>query len=457
MLGSRRPPQPGAVVAGGASAVFGAALLIYVMAAGLYAVAAMASGTVSGSAKVVSASGASGGKAVEFEAGTAASMPTPAAAPTAPTSSLAACTTSNATGAGAPSFAVNVGAPVANGGNSATEIQNAINTASSHAGGGRVVLAAGTYTITQSIDMGSNVDLTGAGESSTTLVAANTANVDPMVTTKNSSNDTVENVTVNQNGSSSASSQSLASYLIEARGGTNILFQDVATRDPSTYSMVAVNATDFCFRNNNVEQDPSENGKYDQLDGIHVLDSSFGDVLDNYVDQRFDGATDGDDGLVAHTIGSTTHDITYAYNVVRGGSNGNDMQIAPGYEIYNIKILDNEFYGGPFGIRTGIYGTGTNNIANITITGNNIHNNTPGNAYDNGGEAIDIGGSEAGGGLLGATDITIKNNVECDASDNGADGAFSTISGSGNVVSGNTTYTGCTDAATTTSPPPTIP
>lgn len=459
LLSHRRPVDRGAAVSAGAGVAVGTALVIAVLASGVFGAAVATNSTLTGDARIVTAAGASGGRAVLFASGAGSSTPVPTPLPTpAPTPvKTAICTVSGATGAGTPAYVVNVGAPVAGGGNSVTEIQNAVNAASSHAGGGEVVLAPGTYTLTQSIDLGSNVLLTGAGEGGTTLIASSGANVDPMVTTNGSSNDTVQSLTVNQNGSSSASHQNLSSYLIEDRGGKNVIFQNVATRDPSTYSMVAVGASNFCFRNNNVEQDPTENGKYNQLDGIHVLESSFGDVLDNYVDQRFDGATDGDDGLVAHSITAPTHDITYAGNVVRGGSNGNDMQIALGDEIYNIKIIGNEFYGGPFGIRTGIYSSGTNNVSNITISGNNIHNNTPGNAYVNGGEAVDIGGSEAGGGLKGATNILIENNVTCSATDNGTDGAFSVIAGSGNVDSGNSTYSGCSDTATTSVPPPTIP
>ena len=60
-------------------------------------------------------------------------------------------------------------------------------------------------------------------------------------------------------------------------------------------------------------------------------------------------ATDGDDGLVAHTIGAPVHDVLYADNTVRGGDNGDGMQLAVGnYPVYDLV-----------GIRTGYYVTGS--------------------------------------------------------------------------------------------------
>jgi len=340
---------------------------------------------------------------------------------------LPACSTSGATGAGSPTYVVDVAAPVAKGGDSSSEIQTAINTASSHSGGGQVVLQAGTYTIDKSIDVGSNVDLTGAGESSTTLIAGSSSNVDPMVSTDDHVNITVENMTVNQDGESRASKQSLSYYLIEARGGSNVIFQNVATREPTTYSMVAVSTSVFCFRDNNVEQDPGENGKFTQLDGIHILNSSNGDVLDNYVDNSYNGATDGDDGLVAHAYGGTVSNVTYMGNVVRGGKNGEGMGVwISSGSISHITVTDNEFWG-EGGIHPGLSGS----LSNSSFTDNILHNNA---------EGITLAGST----------LTVTGNYLCSS-------GSVTITGSGNTVSGNSSYTGCTDAPSTTSPPPPYP
>ncbi len=399
-------------------------------------------GTLRGSASIIADNNASNGKAVRF------GLPV----------TEAACSVSGAIGATAPKV-YPVASPV-NGDNTSV-IQSKINSASA-TGGGIVTLQSGTYTVDGHLIMKSNVALKGAGMFATIIKAgpnfmsASDGGGYPVVTTDGASNVTIENLEADQNAVSLFQAKSvnnntpgrLTAYLLDVVSSKNVIVQHVATRDPFTYSLVANGSSSFCFRYNNVAQNPAANGDFDQLDGIHILDSSFGDVIDNYVDQRYGGATDGDDGLVAHTLqGGTTHDITYEGNVVRGGSNGDDMQIAPGGEIYNVKILNNEFYGGPFGIRTGIYGPGTNNIANVSITGNNIHNDLPGNAYASGGEAIDIGGVEAGGGLSSATNIVVKNNEACSASDNGQDGPFYVVPGNGNVKSSNTTYANCADAA----------
>ncbi len=340
---------------------------------------------------------------------------------------LVPCSTSGATGGGAPTSTVNVGAPVANGRDSSTEIETAITKASSASGGGEVVLQAGTYTIDHTIDVSSNVVLTGAAESSTTLIAGSTANVDPMVTTNGGNNITVENMTVNQDGESRAAKQNLSYYMVEDRDGSNVIFQNIATREPTTYSMVAVGASTFCFRDNNVEQNPGENGKFDQLDGIHILNSSNGDVLDNYVDNSYDGATDGDDGLVAHAYGGTVSNVTYSGNVVRGGKNGEGMGVwISSGTISNITVTGNEFWG-EGGIHPGASGSLTNSV----FTDNILHNNS---------EGITLAGSG----------LTVTGNYSCSS------GSVS-ITGSGNTVSNNSSYTGCTDAPSTTTPPPVYP
>lgn len=395
-------------------------------------------GTLGGNATQVSDASASGSAAVKF-------------------GDVASCAVSGATG-GTQSTTYAVGAPVS--GDNTAAIQDVINAAAA-AGGGTVTLQAGTYSVDGHIVLKSNVTLEGAGMFSTILQAGPQfmSTMDdggyPVIATDGASNVTIESLEANQDADGLSSvgavnentSGRLSAYVVDVVNSNNVIVQHVAVRDQFTYSLVANASTNFCFRYNNVEQNPAVNGKFDQLDGIHILDSAYGDVLDNYVDQRYDGATDGDDGLVAHTLqGSTENDITFAGNVVRGGSNGNDMQLAPGGEISNIKIENNEFYGGPFGIRTGIYESGSNDVANITITGNNIHNNQPGSAYPDGGEAIDVGGIEAGGGLKSATGVVVENNEQCQATDNGSDGPFYVLSGTSNVVANNTTYTGCSDA-----------
>ncbi len=373
------------------------------------------SGALSGPSAVVGDSNASGGKAVVFGSKAVVSV----------AKTFPACITSGATGAGTPSKVVTVGAPS---GDMTSAIKSALNSAG---GGGKVVLRSGTYTISSTLTVPPGVDFTGAGESATTVLASSTANVDPMITTGSNSNITIENMTVNQNGESAASSQNLSSYMVETRG-TNEIIQNVATRDPSTYSVATVGANKFCIRDNNVLQDPAENGKYNQLDGIHILSSSNGDILNNYVDNSYDGATDGDDALVAHAYGGPVSNVRYQGNVVRGGQNGVGIAIWD-YDdnISGLTITGNEIWGEE-GIGHGNgYSGDTGDFSNSTITGNNIHNNNSGIS-------------------LGANSVTVSGNRLCSS------GSVS-VSGSGNSVSNNSTYAGCANAPTTQTPPPVIP
>jgi len=265
-------------------------------------------------------------------------------------------------------------------------IQNTI-TAAGEAGGGIVVLPAGTFLINGHLVMKNNVTLEGAGPSTIIMAGQNFLENSPalgysIVSTNGASNVTIANFTADQQGNNlnGNSIDRFLGYVIHVYHSTNVIVNGVYIRNPFAYSLVAEDSTKFCFKNNNTQVDTS--GKYDQLDGIHILNSSFGDVLDNYVDQGY--GADGDDGLVAHTIGGSVHDITYAGNKVRGGKGGSGMQLAltdSTDTIYNIKIQDNEFWGSPRGIRTGYYGGTGGSVHNIIIggspkTGNYIHDNT---------------------------------------------------------------------------------
>jgi hypothetical protein len=169
-------------------------------------------------------------------------------------------------------------------------------------------------------------------------------------------------------------------------------------------------------------------GRYDSLDGIHILDSNTGQVIGNYIDQRI--GTDGDDGLAAHTISGPVYDVLYADNKVRGGNNGDGMQLAVGeYPIHNLVIRNNYFWGSPFGIRTGYINSGRDgSVYNISITGNRIVDLLPGKAFPDGGNAVDIGGF---GAVAPVAYITVKNNYTCRA------GNIIVMTGVDNTVSGN--------------------
>lgn len=316
-----------------------------------------------------------------------------------------------------------------------TAIQAAINKAG-NAGGGIVELPSGVFLINGHLIMKDNVTLKGAGPS--TIIKAGPKFLDStpaigysIVTTNGATNITIENFTADQQGNvlDGNSIDRFLGYVIHVYNSNNVIVNGVYTRNPFTYSIVAENSTKFCFKHNNVQVDT--NGKYDQLDGIHVLNSSFGDVLDNYVDQGH--GADGDDGLVAHTIGGSVHDITYAGNTVRGGKGGSGMQLALTNStdtIYNIKIQNNEFWGSPRGIRTGYYGGTGGSVHNILIggspkTGNYIHDNTFNDTQV--GDAVNIYGNG-----IDPYNITVTYNKACKA------GTVSVGTGKNNIVKNNT-------------------
>jgi polygalacturonase len=314
-------------------------------------------------------------------------------------------------------------------------IQRAINAAAA-AGGGVVGLRAGTFLIDGHLQLRSNVKLTGVGRK--TILKAGPAFLNskgpeggyPIVTTAGASNVTIANLTADQSGNilnaNAHPDGRLVSYLVDVRDSHNAVVEGVYTRNPFTYSISVVRSSDFCVTHCNTQVATS--GRYNQLDGIHILDSNTGQIIDNHVDQRV--GTDGDDGLNAHTINAPVYDVLFARNTVRGGNDGDGMQLAVGdYPIHDLTIRNNYFWGAPFGIRTGYFNTGFNgSVYNISITGNRIYNLVPGKAFPNGGNAIDIGGF---GKVAPVAYITVNNNYICHA------GAIIVFRGVGNIVSDN--------------------
>jgi polygalacturonase len=319
-------------------------------------------------------------------------------------------------------------------------IQNAVDSASL-AGGGVVSLAAGTFVLNGHLVMKSNVKLTGVGpatilQAGPGFMSTNGPNGGyPLITTNGAVNTTIANLTADQRGhilDGNVGSR-LVAYLVDVRQSRNALVDGVYTRNPFTYSIAVVESSNFCVQNSNTRVETS--GRYDQLDGIHILDSWDGHVSKNYVDQRYNGSTDGDDGLVAHTIRGLTHDLIYSNNVVRGGSRGNGMQLADGnYSIYGLTIENNEFWGSPEGVRTGYYDEGIGVVHDIIVRGNDIHDLVPGIAFPNGGNAIDFWAASHDGKSSGSSPhhITVANNRVCNA------GLIRVVAGAGNVVSGTT-------------------
>jgi polygalacturonase len=316
-------------------------------------------------------------------------------------------------------------------------IQAAINAAAS-AGGGVVALPTGTFLINGHLILKSNVKLSGAGQMTVLKAGPNFLTSTgpnggyPIVTTARASNVTIANLTADQSGNILNGNinprKRLVAFLVDVRNSHNAVVDNVYTRNPFTYSIAVVRTDDFCVRHCNTQAATS--GRYDALDGIHILDSNSGQVIGNYVDQRI--GTDGDDGLAAHTISAPVYDVLYADNKVRGGNHGDGMQLAVGeYPIHNLVIRDNSFWGSPFGIRTGYIKSGPDgSVYDISITDNDIYDLVPGKAFPDGGNAIDIGGF---GAIAPVAYITVKNNYICHA------GIIAVLRGVGNTVGHNRT------------------
>jgi polygalacturonase len=309
-------------------------------------------------------------------------------------------------------------------------IQKAIDSAGRR-GGGIVTLPAGTFMTNRHLVLKNNVKLTGVGPA--TIIKAGPGFLStqapyggyPIITTAGASDATIADLTADQSGEmlNGNVSARLTGYVVEGRDSSNVVVDGVYVRNPFTYSIAMVGSTDFCVENSNVMVTTS--GLYNQLDGIHILASNSGQVIDNTI-------VSGDDGLVAHSIGAAVFNILYANNKVYGGATDAGFQLAVGdFPIYGITIEDNNFYGSYLGIHTGYYDNRTGALYNVAISGNYIHDLSRGAQSF----AIHVGGLGAYGSLggLGPIDnVVVSNNQVCNA------GPISLQAGPGNVVTGTT-------------------
>ena len=309
-------------------------------------------------------------------------------------------------------------------GDDSAAIQGAID-AAARRGGGVVALPAGTFLVSSHLVLRSNVTLRGAGPA--TVIKAGPGFMSgqgpaggyPVITTAGASNVTIADLTADQSGGTLRGNvpARLAGYAVEGRDSRNVVINGVHVRNPFTYSIAMVASEDFCIENSTARA--GSPGRYSQLDGIHILDSSSGRVISNVVQS-------GDDGLVAHTIGAPVHDILYANNRVYGGPADDGFKLAIGsFAIYNIHIEHNDFYGSAAGIGTVYYDGRAGALRNVSISENYIHNLTQGRRFP----AVEIGGIGRDGIVENAT---VTDNRICAA------GTVTVQPGPGNAVSGTT-------------------
>jgi polygalacturonase len=301
-------------------------------------------------------------------------------------------------------------------------IQHAIDIAGQK-GGGVVALPRGTFLIDGHLIMRTQVKLTGVGPATVLkagpgfLAAQSPSHGYPIISTYGADDVTISNLTADQSANTlyAAMAARLAGYVVEGRYSRNVLINDVYVRNPFTYSIAMVRSTNFCVEHCHITASTSD--RYNQLDGIHILDSNSGQVIYNVVQS-------GEDGLVAHTIGAPVYNVLYAGNDVLAGKNSTGLQLAVGdFPIYAITVADNDFHGSLYGIRTGYYDSRAGALYDIEISRNYIHNLSKTRQSP----AIEIGGF---GGLGPIRDVKVTNTQKCAA------GAIIVPAGQGDVVRG---------------------
>jgi len=318
-----------------------------------------------------------------------------------------------------------VGLPTDGRSDAAPSLQRAVR-AAVQAGGGVVRVPTGRFVLDAPLRLGPGVKLAGQGPD--TVLERGPRFLDtpgpyrghPMITTDNAPDVTITDLTVDQRGESVREpiERRLHESMIDVRRSSNALVDKVVTVDPFSYSIGVAGSTDFCVMRSSTSS--SSQDRYDQLDGIHVLDSTDGLVVANTVDQRL--GSDGDDGLAAHTIGAPVRGVVFADNVVRGGVHGNGLQLAVGdFPITDVLILRNRFWGAPKGVYTGYY-AGTTAISGIVVSDNVFVDAT---AF-----TVDFSGE--------ATGVQVTSNLLCNSA------TPRLLLGDGNTVAGNAT--GCLTA-----------
>ncbi|MCI2239735.1 hypothetical protein MO973_41665 [Paenibacillus sp. TRM 82003] len=342
-------------------------------------------------------------------------------------SSLVSCTLSGATGATATTVFAPTGITPGDAVDDTPGIQAAIDRAGA-AGGGVVPIPSGTYVIDGHLQMRSGVHLDGAGR--TTVLKAGPRFLQtkhwfggyPLVTTTGMKNVTISDLSTDASGdvlNAAGLPNRLTQWMVDVRRSSNVLIERVHTRNPFSYSIGVISTKNFCVKNSSTLGPQVDH--YNQLDGIHVNTSSFGDVVGNVVDQGT--RTGGDDGLVAHANFGDVHDVRYVANKVRGGDRGSGLQLAftkPGARIYNITVQKNEFYGARWGgVRTGTFGSGVVNVSDVLIGGAGL-----GNWFHDGtGNAVNLVGAVNG--------VTVSGNRACRL------GTYVVKTGQQNTISGN--------------------
>jgi hypothetical protein len=297
-----------------------------------------------------------------------------------------------ASGTGAPSSSSAAGgsAPVVPDGLTGRAVQEAVD-AVAQAGGGEVRLAAAEHLVQAPLVLRDGVTLVGSG-SATVLRAGpdflSTPGPEgghPLLASAGARDVVVRDLVLDHSGHllDARVPGRLDAHLLDLRHSTGVRVERVTTLNPFSYSIAVIGCQRFSVVG--CRTSTSTSGRYDQLDGIHVLGSSRGTVADCDVDQG--AGADGDDGLVAHSISEPCHDVVFSGNRVRGGRHGSAMQLAVGTApVHDITVVRNTFYGSPRGVQARHW-DGDGPLEFVTIGGAPEDGNT---FSDNAGDAVDL-------------------------------------------------------------------
>jgi hypothetical protein len=339
-----------------------------------------------------------------------------------PASSAASCPTSGTTGNTVASTVDHLA--LSGTGNEAPTINGAIGALEPK--GGEVLLPGGTWTIDSAIDVTSNVTLAGGGEGVTTLKAGSTflgstgpLGGNPMVYVSDATNVTVEDLTLDQQGqtlSGNGAGGRLNEMILSDESSTNVLFYNVETEDPFSYSIGELYSEQFCFSGDTTQVNTS--GLYSQLDGIHLHNGSDGDVTNDFADQCH--GSDGDDAIALQAWGGSVSKINISGDTTCSAG-ANALRLAEtdtGDSIFNVQADGNVFENSPGGVSTGYFPNG-GSISDVAIE----HNEFSGVTLSPGVEIL----APPGGTV---TDTLVEDN--CGAA------TWELVSGTGNVNTGNT-------------------
>jgi Pectate lyase superfamily protein len=271
---------------------------------------------------------------------------------------------------------------------STTVIQDALTAAAGSANGLTVYVPAGVYLISQTLQIGSNTTLMGAGTGASTIrtkasslsgftqVGSNTGS--PMIATTGNaakSRITVTSLTLDGN---QANAGTLAGYAdapecapVGIWSSSLVSINNVEVINAIGYSVYLNGCTDTGVTRCRVLSGAASALGTNQQDGIHFTNCSEFRAENNDVDTGT--GTAGDDGIAVESYTGSSNGVI-AGNMVRAAAHG-IVLAAEGGAISQVTISGNTIYAAEAGGIVAYYGSGTvTAVTNLTIAGNTMTN-----------------------------------------------------------------------------------